>query len=74
MGLPAGIYNWRVKGPAYLATTGSVTLNSAATSLEMGVQLAGDINGDNVCSAQDFTILKGNFGAGGAPIGPSTGK
>lgn len=58
-------YTWRVKGPDYLSTSGSVTLQGAVSAPEMGVQRAGDLNGDNVCSAVDFTLLKNNFGTGG---------
>src|SRR5436190_5769174 len=72
--LPNGIYNWRVKSaqtnptpaennPGWLATSGTVTLTSAATTQkEMGLQRSGDSNNDNVVSAGDFIILKNSFG------------
>lgn len=61
--LPTGAYNWRVKDPKYLATSGSVTLTGAAvTNVEMGLQLAGDADNNNVVNTSDFTILKGTFG------------
>lgn len=71
-GLPTGAYNWRVKGPSYLATAGSFTLVGGINNVEMGTQKDGDITGDNLCSSTDFVQLKNNFGFGGAPpIGPS---
>jgi hypothetical protein len=70
--LPTGTYNWRVKGPTYLATSGTLVLVSGTTRPEMGLQLTGDLNGDNVCNSQDFNFVKNNFGQGGAPpIGPA---
>ena len=68
--LPQGIYNWRVKGPAHLAASGTVSLLGGTTQVEMGMQRAGDLNGDNVCNVQDFTFLKDNFGQNGARPGP----
>ena len=65
--LPQGTYNWRVKGPDYLSSSGSVALSAGISNAEMGMQRVGDLNGDNVCNAQDFTLLKGNFGQSGAP-------
>jgi len=65
--LPPGTYNWRVKGPSYLSTAGVVNLPGGTTNLEMGLQRAADINGDDVVNSSDFTTLKGNFGQGGAP-------
>ena len=62
-GLPAGIYNWRVKDPKYLANAGSVTLaGDPATDVEMGLLRAGDANDDNVCNSTDFSILRNSFG------------
>src|SRR5207245_1615196 len=65
--LPPGAYNWRAKGPTYLATAGRARLTAGSSSQEMGLQKTGDLNGDNVCSIQDFTLLSGNFGQSGAP-------
>jgi hypothetical protein len=65
--LPPGTYNWRVKGPSYLSTAGVVTMPGGTTNLEMGLQKAADINGDDVVNSTDFTTLKNNFGQGGAP-------
>ena len=65
--LPPGTYNWRVKGPTFLATSGVVTMPGGVTNLEMGLQRTGDLNGDNVVNSVDFTLLKSNFGQGGAP-------
>ncbi|MFL5734382.1 MAG: dockerin type I domain-containing protein [Chloroflexia bacterium] len=58
----AGAYNWRAKGPKYLANSGTVVLSGApSTSVEMGLMRVGDANGDNVVNATDFTILRGTF-------------
>ncbi|MFL5732753.1 MAG: dockerin type I domain-containing protein, partial [Chloroflexia bacterium] len=60
-----GTYNWRAKGPKYLATSGTLTLSSAtSTSAEMGLQRAGDGNGDNVVSVVDVNVLKLTYGLG----------
>ena len=62
-GLPNGTYDWRVKGPKYLANAGTVALTGATTtSVEMGLMRVGDANNDNVVNATDFTILKATFG------------
>jgi hypothetical protein len=64
-GLPSGTYDWRVKGPQYLATSGTVTLNGAAvTHQEMGLQLVGDANNSNHVDVVDFNLLKISFGRG----------
>jgi hypothetical protein len=67
--LPNGSYDWRVKGPKYLANGGNISLAGAAqTNVEMGMMRAGDCNNDNVISVLDFNILKGTFGkASGDP-------
>jgi hypothetical protein len=67
--MPNGTYNWRVKGPKYLANTGSINLTGGAqTNVEMGLMKVGDCNNDNVISVLDFNILKGTFGkASGDP-------
>ena len=71
-GLPNGTYNWRAKGPTYMATTGTVLLTGTPiTNLNMGQQKTGDLNGDNTVNIGDFNLLSSNFGQGGAPpIGP----
>jgi hypothetical protein len=62
-GLSDGTYNWRVKGPKYLANCGTVGLAGApTTSQEMGLMRAGDCNNDNIVSIVDFNILKNSFG------------
>ena len=64
-----GTYNWRVKGPKFLANAGSVTLAGAPTTqAEMGLMLAGDANDNNVVNSQDFNILKLQFGSGGSNL------
>jgi len=62
-GLAPGPYNWRVKGPKYLANAGAVALpGSGTTSAEMGLMRAGDANNDNVVNISDFNILKSAVG------------
>jgi len=61
--LPNGTYNWRVKGPKYLANSGTLTLSGApVTNVEMGLMLTGDCNNDNAVNVLDFGILKPTFG------------
>src|SRR5207253_8943933 len=58
-----GQYNWRVKGPKYLANAGTLTLSGGpVTNQEMGLLNAGDCNNDNVVNAGDFPIIKATFG------------
>ena len=64
-GLPSSTYQWRAKGPRFLANTGQVTLSGQAlTGVEMGQMRAGDANNDNLVSTQDFNILKATLGKG----------
>jgi hypothetical protein len=61
--LPNGSYDWRVKGPLYLANSGNVTLSGApTTNVEIGLMRVGDCNNDNVINIVDFNILKVTFG------------
>ena len=65
-----GSYNWRVKGPKYLANSGSVNLTGATTTQhDMGLMRAGDANNDNIVNVLDFNILKGTFGKGSSDPG-----
>jgi hypothetical protein len=58
-----GMYNWRVKGPKYLANSGQVMLMGLpVTNQEMGLMRAGDCNNDNVVNATDFNIMRNSFG------------
>jgi hypothetical protein len=62
-GMPAGTYNWRVKGPKYLANAGTVGLAGASqTNAEMGLMKVGDCDNNNVINVGDFNILKNTFG------------
>ncbi len=62
-GLDAGAYNWRVKGPKYLAKGGAIDLTGApVTNLEVGQMLVGDANNDNLVNIVDFNTLKISFG------------
>ncbi len=83
--LAGGTYTWRVKGPKYLANSGTVQVTGyrlkvgaselstfnfqPATSTEMGLMKAGDCNNDNIISIQDFSILRSTFGRSVRDIG-----
>jgi hypothetical protein len=61
--LAPGAYDWRAKGPIYLANAGSTFLSgSSITNVEMGFMRAGDCNNTNVVNATDFNILRAAFG------------
>jgi hypothetical protein len=61
--LANGVYDWRVKGPVYLANAGTLTVTGASvTNAEMGLMKVGDANNDNVVNVLDFTLLKAGFG------------
>lgn len=62
-GLSSGQYNWRTKGPRYLANSGLVMLSGETiVNLEMGLMRSGDATDDNVVNSSDFIILKNSFG------------
>jgi hypothetical protein len=65
--LPGDTYQWRLKGPSYLASSGTLVLGGGVTQAELGLQRAGDISGDNLVNIADFNTVKVNFGTGGAP-------
>jgi len=61
--LAGGEYNWRAKGPTYLAVTGTLTLTGGMlTQVEMDTQRPGDIDNNNLVSLTDFNILAGTYG------------
>lgn len=61
-GVPAGTYNWRTKGPQFLANSGTITLTGdPVTLLEVGLMRTGDVNDDNVVNINDFNLLRGSF-------------
>lgn len=63
--MPGGVYNWRVKSPKFLASSGTLSLNVGAVSnTEMGLQRAGDASNDNIVTVLDFNIVKLAFGKG----------
>jgi hypothetical protein len=65
-----GTYNWRVKGPKYLANAGTVSLTGASiVSQEMGLMRAGDCDNNNLVNVLDFNILKNTFGKGAGDPG-----
>jgi len=62
-GLPNGSYDWRVKGPKFLASAGSVSLTGVEqTNRQMGQQQAGDANNNNIVNSVDFSLLRAAFG------------
>jgi hypothetical protein len=62
-GLLPGTYNWRVKGPKFLANVGTVAMaGTPQTNVEMGLMKSGDCDNNNVINVSDFNILKGTFG------------
>jgi tartrate-resistant acid phosphatase type 5 len=62
--LANGTYNWRAKGPRYLATSGTLVLSGVpAMQVEMGLMRAGDANGDNLVGVADFNILRESYGS-----------
>ena len=61
-GLVSGTWSWRVKGPQFLANSGTLTLAGApVTEVEMGVMRTGDANNDNIDNITDFNIQKAVF-------------
>jgi hypothetical protein len=60
-----GTYNWRAKGPKYLANSGLITITGAqSTSVDIGLMRVGDCNNDNNITVTDFIIEKSSFGKG----------
>lgn len=59
-----GSYQWRVKGPKYLANVGTATLSGNTLTIEMGLMRVGDANNDNIVNVVDFNIMKVTFGKG----------
>jgi len=63
--LAPGTYQWRAKGPRWLANAGIVTLAGAPTTqVEMGVMRSGDMNSDNTVDTADFNIFRPAFDRG----------
>lgn len=61
--LASGSYQWRVKGPKYLAASGSVFLSRGThNNVEIGLMSVADANDDNAVTVRDFIILKNSFG------------
>jgi hypothetical protein len=60
--LANGTYDWRVKGPKFLANSGSVILAGASrTSFEGSLLLTGDCDNNNVVSTPDFIIVRNSM-------------
>jgi hypothetical protein len=57
-----GTYDWRVKNPQALANSGSATLGTGTTTVEMGTLREGDADDNNCVNAVDFGILRNSFG------------
>jgi hypothetical protein len=67
-GLAVGAYNWRVKGPKFLANSGGLILSGdGVTTVEMGQLPSGDCDNNNVVNVTDFSLLRLSFGAIGCP-------
>jgi hypothetical protein len=65
-----GVFDWRVKGPKYLANSGSVALTGTSiTQANLGLMRAGDANNDNLVNVLDFNILKATFGKSSTDAG-----
>ncbi len=63
--LANGTYNWRAKGPKFIANSGQVILTGAPfTQLDLGLMKNGDCNNDNIVNASDFNVLRVAFGKG----------
>jgi glucose/arabinose dehydrogenase len=56
-----GSYSIRVKAPGYLSSSQPVTVTSGSASVNFGTLRAGDVNGDNVVSLADFSLLAASF-------------
>ena len=68
--LPAGAYNWWLKSPRYLASTGSLTLTGACTTTyDFGTQRAGDVDNTNLVDITDFSLLRASFGKACGDVG-----
>lgn len=64
-GLANGSYSYRVKGPKYLAKSGTVAMSGGPqTNVDIGLMRAGDANNDNLVNVLDFNILRSVFGTG----------
>jgi len=59
--LPEGNYDVYVKGATYLATQQTVNLSTGANTADFGLQLAGDLDGNNAVNLLDFSILSDSF-------------
>jgi glucose/arabinose dehydrogenase len=56
-----GSYSIRVKAPGYLSSSQPVTITSGSASVNFGTLRAGDVNGDNIVSLADFSLLATSF-------------
>lgn len=63
--LDDGPYDYRVKGPQFLAKGGTFTKSGQAQlNVEMGLMLAGDCNNDNLVTVLDVGIIRNSLGRG----------
>lgn len=61
--VPSGTYTWWIKGPQFLATSGTVAITNGSTKQqELGVQPTGDVNNDNLVEVNDFNVMRSAFG------------
>jgi len=56
-----GTYQIAVKHPQSLQVVDTVTLSQGANTFNFGELRVGDVNGDNVVSALDFSLLAGSY-------------
>jgi hypothetical protein len=65
-----GTFEYRVKGPQYLAQAGTFDYDGReAVKLGIGLMLVGDVNDDNVVDNVDVLILKKAFGTKEGDVG-----
>ena len=56
--LPDGTYPYQIKGVRNLANADILDITDGQTSVEFGMQRAGDANNSNFVNVPDFNILK----------------
>jgi hypothetical protein len=64
-GLANGTYSWKMRGPRHLSATGTLTMSAGVANVELGAQMGGNANTDEVINATDFNLLRNSFGVGG---------
>ncbi|MCH7553645.1 MAG: hypothetical protein IIC82_06585, partial [Chloroflexi bacterium] len=75
--VPPGVYDIRVKGVHSLRTLSASADLTSDTSVDMGLQLEGDFDNDNVADSSDYSTLLIHFGsltADAVAIAPQLGN